>query len=163
MHRLIILTALAVPSFVAAQDDAMYEKHKLRWTEVDGKFYPVPAIPKKIDAMAQPQLVKVGGVGKVEIKIAKVREGKDDLVGHLIHPLTGKPNPLIRVKGQSTEGLIDGARIRDAEIVVVGTTDVKLTDGSSQKIFLAVTVDKAKAGLTKEQFAELVKSGVKLD
>lgn len=163
MFRL-AFAVLFIPAIALAADDALYQKHRLRFTEVDGKFLPVPPIPKKIEPIANLKApIKIGTVGSTEAKVNKVRPGDDDLLVNLLSPASNKPQMLLRIKGHPTKGMIDGEIIKLLNIVVVDTWDAKLTDGSSQKIFLAVTAERAKAGLTKEQFAEMMKQGVKLD
>lgn len=164
MHRLALAAFLILAAGVHADDDALYQKHRLRFTEVDGKFLPLPVIPKKIEPIANLKApIKIGTVGSTRALVNRIRPGDDDLVVNLLAPGTNRPQMLMRIKGHATKGLIDGETIELLNIVVVDTCDVQLTNGASQKIFLAVTAEKARAGLTKEQFAELQKQGVKLD
>lgn len=165
MRRLIAAAIIfATVPFVAAQDDALYQKHRLRFVEVDGKFFPVPVIPKKIESFDKVS-TDVGVVTRLdEVKVDKVRPGEDDMVASPVNPKSGYRYPFMRIKGYPTTNFIDGQVVKKPiDIAIVGTWDAPLTGGASKKIHLAVTVDRAKAGLTKEQFAELVKSGVKLD
>lgn len=73
--------------------------------------------------------------------------------------------PLVRFKGWPTKGLTDDALWRPEggeQIAVIGTWRYRTSDGGSRTVLNAIRLEQARKGITKQQFRDLLQSGVNL-
>jgi len=141
---------------------------KQEWTKMGfPKFTNIPAKGNIPQFRSRPSVGDFGGVSSV--KVVQVLDSDDMLAEFNWSAKTGIDPTLARIKGFSTEGLVDGQRwsgymrervsngLVQAEIAIVGTWSYANTLGSKKTVLAAIPLDFIRWGLTRKEFEESCK------
>lgn len=180
-----------------AKTRALYNKYKCKYALIDGKYVrlpdfdlryqnsrkgaPFPPRRMSINKQLQDALRKTWPVELPTLGVGEFGQITDPKVFQILGPdemlVTevgdfGQQEEVVRLKGWSTEGLVDGARLNwrrnppskgGTSIAIIGTWQYANTIGAARTIFNAIPVEQVRAGLTVEQFADMLKIGIDPD
>ncbi len=105
--------------------------------------------------------LRIGEFGVIYAKVFQVL-GEDEM---LITGIVDRDRrreveeAVVRLKGWPTKGLVDGA-VWTGGAAIIGTWQYTGTTGAGKTIYNAIPLDQVRAGLTADQFAQMLKTGV---
>jgi hypothetical protein len=156
----------------ASQDDELFRRYASQYVLLDGKYLKVPksVLTSESDNLTA-ESCKVGQRGHLgKCKVSQVIGPSSMLVaaeyittsisflGLKARQSFSTKQRLVVLQGVSTKDIADGQDVNTPAVAIIATTTYKTAVGGTNTVPLAVPLEKVKKGLTRDEFAALLKT-----